>query len=142
MKKILLGLVSLCLVLFVGAGTVLGADTITIDVSPDVLGASSTGVYVTVHADIAYDAVNIDSLTLNGELQAVKTEEDLNGNLVAKFDLADVLALALDGDSISDSGDQGSQKGSASSSPLDLTFSGTTTEGSEFYGTDTIRIFQ
>ena len=43
------------------------AQTIEIDVAPNVLNIASSGTVVTVHTDIAYSAVAGASVSLNGE---------------------------------------------------------------------------
>jgi len=139
MKKILLGLVSLCLALFVGVGIVSAFDT-TIDIAPDVFSSSSAGTYVTVRTLLPYDTVDVASLTLEG-VEVSKTEADLTGNLVAKFDM-DAIWNVISDDETSETDSNREQKGSASSDFVPLTFSGLELDGDAFSGTDIIRVIR
>ena len=87
-------LVATCLVALCGAllpSTVL-ADTIEIDVAPNVLNIQSESVVVTVHTDIAYFLVEGSSVFLNG-VEISHWKADARGNFVAKFSSDEVKSL-------------------------------------------------
>jgi hypothetical protein len=86
----------LCLVamgaalLTVGVGETQAADdVIAIKISPNCLVLDNPGVWVTVHADIAYATVDSATVTLNG-IPVKATFADNRGDLVAKFISGDV----------------------------------------------------
>jgi len=94
--------------------------TVPIEVSPNVLNLQSQGVWVTVHAEIAYSAVDGFSVTLN-EVPVEATKADLRGEFVAKFNLDDVKGILAEGE-------------------VELTLSGNTSAEDVFSGADTIRV--
>lgn len=67
-----------------------------ITISPKTLFLSSEDTIVMVHSNIPYASVITDTLTLNG-IRATFSEADARGNLVAKFDQADVKAIVKPG---------------------------------------------
>jgi hypothetical protein len=66
--------------------------TIDIDVAPNVLNIQSQGEVVTVHTDIAYWAVDVSAVFLNGVLIS-SWKADNRGNFVAKFLMEDIKTL-------------------------------------------------
>ncbi len=101
--------------------------TVAIEIAPNVVNLASSGVWVTVHADIALSDVDCDGLdvTLNGvSVEIVKA--DNHGDLVAKFAVDGVKAL-LD-DTVGES--------------VDLVLQGGTVYGTFFHGTGTIRVVE
>jgi hypothetical protein len=68
------------------------AFEITIEVAPKTLNIQSDGQVVTVHTDIAYGAVDVSSVYLNGVLIR-SWKADNRGNFVAKFSMDDVKSL-------------------------------------------------
>ena len=97
--------------------------TILIDISPQTLNIRSEGTVVTVHTDIAYSAVDVYSVFLNGvEIQSWKA--DNRGNFVAKFSMEEV--KRLDGLVIGDYND--------------LQLIGATLDGDSFSGTTEIMV--
>lgn len=72
----------------------LAAQTIEIQVSPNVLNLQNSGEVVTIHTDIAYSAVAASTVTLNG-VTVLSTKLDNQGNFVAKFDIEDIKNLPL-----------------------------------------------
>ncbi len=66
--------------------------TIQIQASPATIVLSSLGGCVSIHADIAYSAVDRQSLELNG-LKPYLVKADARGDLVAKFSLDEVKAI-------------------------------------------------
>ena len=71
-----------------------GSETmiIDIDVAPNTLNLQSEGTVVTVHTDIAYGAVDVSSVYLNGIL-IHSWKADNRGNFVAKFLMEEVKLL-------------------------------------------------
>jgi hypothetical protein len=69
------------------------ADEANIVVQPHTLAMQSLGGTVSVHTDIEYGAGAPWTATLNG-LEAYLCKSDLRGNLVAKFNLEAVKAMA------------------------------------------------
>lgn len=67
---------------------------IEIDIAPNVLNIQSSGTVVTVHTDIAYWAVDVSAVYLNG-IEISSWKADNQGNFVAKFLMDEVKALAL-----------------------------------------------
>ena len=100
------------------------ADTeameVEIAVAPNVVYMASQGVWVTVHAEISYYAVEGCTVTLNG-LPVEFTKSDSRGQLVAKFTLDSVKSILTPGANA-------------------LTLQGLTTSGVKFQGTDSIRV--
>lgn len=105
-----------------------GADDtpigIEIEIAPSVLNLASSGVWVTVHADIALADVDVDddvSVTLDG-VPVVVVKADSHGDLVAKFDLDAVKDILF------------------APSTVDLELTGFKKDGTPFSGEDTIRV--
>ena len=96
--------------------------TITIQVSPNVLNIQNQGTWVTVHADIPYSTVVGATVTLNG-VEVKTTFADNQGNLVAKFVIADIKGLPLN------IGEYNT-----------LTLFGFTKDGGEFIGSSDIKV--
>ena len=117
---VVLGLLGLTL------GSVLWATTetsqIEITVSPKVLVLGSAAVWVTVHTDMRFSAVDVDTvgLTLNG-VPVTIIKSDARGYLVAKFNSEQVKDIVDVPDAT-------------------LTLTGATADGVEFSGTDTIAV--
>ena len=84
---------------FAFVGDVLGFE-ITIDVAPNVLNLQRTDdKCVTVHTDIPYSDVNLNSVRLYGGIGSIAPylcKSDLRGDLVAKFSMADIRELELE----------------------------------------------
>ncbi|MHC1769437.1 MAG: hypothetical protein AB9869_35000 [Verrucomicrobiia bacterium] len=95
---------------------------IAIQCSPAVVNLSTTpnGNWFTVHADIAYSAVDTATVKLNG-ISVNWTKVDNQGYLVAKFLLGDVRSILVVGDN-------------------ELTLSGSTTGGGTFSGSTSVRV--
>jgi hypothetical protein len=74
------------------APTTCYANEITIDVAPNTLNLQSDGKVVTVHTDIAYSAVDVTSVYING-IAIASWKADNRGNFVAKFSMDDVKHL-------------------------------------------------
>ena len=112
-----------------GTGIVLAQTTMTIEIG---ITPATLNLYdvvdkcVTVHADIDYTEVDLGHLELNG-IPAIGTKEDNCGNLVVKFNRADVARLVWPNDDT-----------------LELTLTGETNEmvPTAFTGTDTISVKQ
>ena len=93
---------------------------VVIQLSPATLVLDSPGVWVTVHAEIAYASVDHASLTMNGvELTYVKS--DNHGELVVKFEREDIQNIV-------------------SRPEATLTLTGLTTDGTPFAGSETISV--
>jgi len=121
MNRFLISLLAVSLLVGMLSMNAFAADLeITIKVTPRVLVLDSEGTLVTVHTDIAYYAVDTASLTLNG-IPIAWTKADARGNLVAKFNQDDV-------------------KDIVAPPSFALELSGTTTDGTNFSGTDMIVI--
>ena len=84
-----------CVLLLAGlflSPTISYSYDLEIDIAPNVLNIQSSGTVVTVHTDIAYWAVDVSSVFLNGVLiQSWKA--DNQGNFVAKFSMDTVKEL-------------------------------------------------
>ena len=89
----LFALWGLCAALFLfhAPGTCYGYE-ITIDVAPNILNLESNGKVVTVHTDIAYVAVDVNSVYING-IAIASWKADNRGNFVAKFSMDEVKNL-------------------------------------------------
>jgi len=117
-----------CGVLFAIGTMVHGAsaDEIPIQVSPNTINLDQKGVWVTVHADIAYaDVVEAQAvLDLDG-VSVCYIKSDAQGNLVAKFNVDDVKNIVT-----------------VPSARLTLTGEVETASGAVvlFSGTDTVRV--
>jgi hypothetical protein len=107
---------------FVAANKVSSRDGYCITVSPNTLVLSSPDTIVTVHSNIPYSMVACETLTLDG-IAATYTKADACGDLVVKFDRADVKGLVEPGLAV-------------------LTLSGQFKDGSPFSASDTIIIKQ
>jgi hypothetical protein len=114
---------AVALIAFTLATTCSYAYEIAIDVSPNVLNIQSESVVVTIHTDIAYGAVDVSSVFLNGVL-IDHWKSDNRGNFVAKF-LSDEIKT-LDG---LITGDYNT-----------LTMVGADTDGGAFIGTQDIMV--
>jgi hypothetical protein len=97
---------------------------VPIVISPNVVNLLSQGTWVTVHAEIPYSTVDVQTatVTLDG-IEAVSTFADDRGDLVAKFDLDTVKSKLLPGTAT-------------------LVLSGMTKEGKSFSGTDSIKVIK
>jgi hypothetical protein len=93
---------------------------ISITVSPNTIAMGSLGELVTVHTDIPLGLVDTSSLSLNG-VEVAWTKADARGNLVAKFDLAEIKAIV-------------------EPPQATLQLRGLTNNGVEFSGTDTVTV--
>ena len=80
------------LLFFVQASTPSYGFEIDIDVAPNTLNLQSEGSVVTVHTDIAYWAVDVSSVFLNG-IRIHSWKADNRGNFVAKFLMEEVKLL-------------------------------------------------
>ena len=122
MRRATISLSVICIItgLFIAAGTAGSAETISIKVSPNTIALGSVGEWVTVHTDIALSLVDTSSISLNG-VDVAWTKADAKGNLVAKFVLEDIKAIV---------------------EPPEATFTlvGTTIDGEEFTGSDTVAV--
>jgi hypothetical protein len=107
---------------FAGGTSALAGSTleINIKVSPNVIAIVSVGALLSVHTDIALSLVDTSSLTLNG-VAVAWTKADAKGNLVAKFDLAEIKAIV-----------------ECPEATLQLV--GLTKDGTEFTGSDTVAV--
>ena len=94
----------------------------SIVISPSTINLDSQAVWVTVHADIAYRDVVVESVTLNG-ISVEKTLADAQGELVAKFCVDAVKPILELG-------------------TVPLTLECDTTDGFGFTGTDTIEVIE
>jgi hypothetical protein len=97
-----------------------GAEEVTIVVSPNVVNLDSEGTWVTVHAEISYSLVAGLEVFLN-DIAVNFTKSDARGELVAKFNIDDVKDILSEGE-------------------VDLTLSGSTHDGDDFIGTDTVMV--
>lgn len=95
-------------------------EEVAIVVSPSTLNIESEGVWVTIHAEIAYRDVDTVTVALNG-IPVEVTKADSRGELVAKFCFDEVKEIVEVG-------------------TFDLTLSGTTYDGEAFFGADSIRV--
>jgi hypothetical protein len=104
-----------------GGRAITAAETeVPIQISPHALVFGSAGVWVSVHAEIAYSSVARGTVELEG-ISARWTFPDSRGELVAKFDVDAVKAIV-----------------SPPSATLRLT--GATVDGRSFSGSDTILV--
>jgi hypothetical protein len=114
---ILLGVASIGL-----ASVALASDPVDIYVSPSVLVLDSrTTSPITVHAEVKLSEVNTDTVQLNG-IPAAAVFADARGELVAKFDIFAVKALAQE------------------SPELTLTLTAELKDGSEICGIDIVPV--
>ena len=97
---------------------------IEIQISPHVLNLQKIGTIVTVHADISYNLVDTNTVALN-DVPSIFCFPDDRGELVAKFKMKDI------GDSIDPDGIGGEN---------DFMLTGTTKEGDDFYGNESIKV--
>ncbi|MCP5523782.1 MAG: hypothetical protein H7A46_19775 [Verrucomicrobiales bacterium] len=95
-------------------------NQVTIVISPSTLNLESSGIWVTVHAEIPYSNVVGASVTLDG-IPVEVTFADNRGELVAKFCIDDV-------------------KDSVRLGEVRLTLVGDKTDGSSFFGTDLVKV--
>lgn len=95
-------------------------DPLGIAVSPQTFLLSATQGSVSVHTAIGYSTVDLESLALNG-VAPTSTKADSRGNLVAKFDEAEIEALV-------------------EPPTADLTLTGLLKDGTAFSGTDRVRV--
>lgn len=102
------------------------AFEITIQVAPSTLNIRSLGEVVTVHTSIAFSSVVGGSVSLNG-IAIDWWKADNQGNFVAKFLMSEVKALAQAG-------------GLQVPGENELKLEGTTVDGAEFFGTQTITV--
>ena len=100
-------------------------DTIEIQIAPATLNLEFEGPWITVHTNITFAEVNTSTLELTAlefdSISAVSTFADNRGNLVAKFDSADVKEIVAPPEET-------------------LVLTGETLEGDSFTGSDTIRV--
>jgi len=94
--------------------------TVDIAVAPSTIIIKDEGEWVTVHAVIAYSSVDAETVLLDG-ITAVSTFADARGELVAKFDHAEICAIVAPPQAT-------------------LTLTGLTTGGEPFEGIDTVRV--
>jgi hypothetical protein len=99
---------------------------ISIQVSPNTLNIRSSSEVVTIHTSIAYSSVEGASVTLNN-LPISWWKADNQGNFVAKFVMSEIKALANTGE-LQVPGEN------------ELTLVGTTTDGANFIGIQTITV--
>lgn len=112
------------LLLFVGLSLPLTSYcqiSLEIQVSPSVLNIQMQGQVVTVHTDIAYSAVDAETVTMNG-VEIDHWKADNQGNFVAKFLVQEIVGIATVGEL------------------NDLTLEGVTTSGESFEGTDEVMV--
>lgn len=93
---------------------------IAIDVAPNVLNLQNQGQVVTVHTNISYGLVDAATVYLSG-IPINSWKADNRGYFVAKFLIGDVKNLVAIGSNI-------------------LTLTGITTDGSSFWGEQTITV--
>ena len=91
-----------------------------ITISPKTLVLSSVDTIVTVHSNIPYSSVKTASLYLNG-ISATFSKADACGDLVVRFERADVKGIVIPGDAT-------------------LTLSGELKDGTLFEASDTITV--
>ncbi len=112
---------ALCLAIGLSVGQAFSVETVEIQVAPHTMLLSSVqSGEVTVHVDIPYSLVVESTIFMNG-IAVSWTKADDCGDLVAKFDEAAV-------------------KGVLELPSTILTLSGTTTEGVDFAGSDTVKV--
>lgn len=119
-------ILAIAFILMVGAGFTNPPVLIeiNIDVAPNVLNVLSEGTVVTVHTDIAYNAVTGASVELNG-IPIAWWKSDSRGQFVAKFNMEEVTTL-VDAN-VLQTGD------------ITLTLTGTSSLG-DFTGSQTIQV--
>ncbi|AQQ71669.1 hypothetical protein SMSP2_02046 [Limihaloglobus sulfuriphilus] len=105
---------------FVAANKASSGEGYCITVSPKTLVLSSPDTIVTVHSNIPYGLVVCESLTLD-DIAATYTKADACGDLVVKFERADVKGVVEPGQAV-------------------LTLSGELADGSLFKVSDTITV--
>ena len=88
-KIIVVMFMLICLVPFLCHGF-----EITIDVAPNVINLQSEAPVVTVHTDIAFNAVDCSTVMLNGVSRDYCKSDD-RGYFVGKFEMNDMAALDL-----------------------------------------------
>ncbi len=122
-SKISLAAICLFMLFFASFPRVAPAEVIIlIQVSPNILNLQNEGQVVTIHADIAYSLVNTSTVLLNG-VPVLSTKYDNLGYFVAKFTMEDVKNLPL-----------------LIGEYNTLTFTGCTTNGEPFVGTQQILV--
>ena len=121
MRKTVVLAMALCLGIGLSAGQALSVETVDVQVAPHtmLLSHDQSG-EVTVHVDIPYSLVVESTIFMNG-IAVSWTKADDCGNLVAKFD-EEAVKNVLEVPSTT------------------LTLSGTTTEGADFAGSDTVKV--
>ena len=119
MKRAALILLVLTLMLGGTSAVVYAEQEIDIMISPNVINLKTPGTWVTIHADIPFSEVVEGSVSLEG-IPVSFIKEDDNGDLVAKFAIADVRAILSNG-------------------YVELTLEGVSTSG-DFFGVDIIRV--
>ena len=92
MKRYRLNNAAMILLMLISVGTSCYGFEILIDPAPQTLNIQSEGEVVTVHTDIAYAAVDVHSVFLNG-IQIHSWKADNRGNFVAKFLMDEVKQL-------------------------------------------------
>jgi hypothetical protein len=124
MKRILGSVSSVFAIILLLSACASGASAsdfeITIKVTPNSIVLASEGTWVTVHTDIGLYLVDTASLALSG-VPVAWTKADARGNLVAKFDQAEVKAIVAPREAA-----------------LELT--GYTNDGLSFSGFDTVAV--
>ena len=95
---------------------------IAVQVSPQTLILRSEGEWVTVHTNIPLGQVDRETVSLNG-VSAARTKADARGNLVAKFTQTDIEAIVEPPEAT-------------------LVLTGLKTDGTPFWGSDTIRVVE
>jgi len=111
---------------FLQAPSISHGFDISIEVAPNTLNIQSLGQVVTVHTNIAYSSVIGASVSLN-DIPIDWWKADNQGNFVAKFLMSDIKALAATGQLVVPGENE-------------LTLNGTTTDGAEFTGTQSITV--
>ena len=127
MRKYVASIVAV-LAMIVLASAVATADEVAIAVSPSTVNVQWPGQCVTVHAVIPYGSVDKKNVTLTILDEAIlptSTFADSRGELVAKFSVAEVKAKLADVEK---------------PCLVEMKLAGLTTEGEDFYGTDTVRV--
>jgi hypothetical protein len=119
MRNLLTLICVLCVLLVAGVAQSDGL-VISMRVSPDVIVIASDGTYITVHARIPFDQVDISTVALNGVPLAHQKADDL-GYFVGKFASAPV-------------------KETVEPRWGTLVLTGYTVEGVYFTGEDTVRV--
>lgn len=121
MRKIVASIAALLVSAVLAAPTRGDELTVPIVIAPSTINLQAGGTWVTVHAEIAYSAVNAATVTLDG-IPVKTTFADNRGELVAKFLVGDVRGIVKPG------------------TTPQLTLSGTTDDGDTFSGTDMVRV--